>query len=363
MVSVIIDNYNYAGFVGDAIKSVLNQTYTDWELIVVDDGSTDESRDIIESYCSSYSDRIFPIYKENGGQASCFNAGVRLAKGDIIAFLDSDDTWKENKIERIVEAHKQSDYVGHEKEFSNGYKEIIHTEQADRRTYYLRKYGIGDSYDIITSTLSLGRKLAEKIFPMPEKEYRICADHYVKYLALYYENPLFLHEKLTEYRIHGNNGFIVQKQVTGTAEMEFWLDYISVQYVNAKLLSQDENAELIPMKTCSRRNAFWKECAEGFEIRKGERYVLYGTGDDSDRFLKMIIELDGTLIAYCDSNSSKWGKTKNTKTIWSPDELVNKRSEYDRIIISSMYYYPQIAECLENIGLRRGKDYYYTPIF
>ena len=363
MVSVIIDNYNYGRFVGDAIQSVLDQTYDDWEMIVVDDGSSDNSRDVIEGYCNRYADRIFPIYKDNGGQASCFNAGMKIAKGDIIAFLDSDDTWKTNKLERIVEAHKKSAYVGHEKEFSNGYNQIIHTEQADKRSYYLKKYGISDSYDIITSVLSLGRSLADKIFPMPEKEFRICADHYVKYLALYYENPVFLHEKLTDYRIHGDNGFVVKKQTTGTSELELWLDYVSIEYANAKLLSLDDNAELIPMKTCSRRNDFWKECAEGFEIRSGERYVLYGTGEDSDRFLKMIIELDGNLVAYCDSNSDKWGATKNTKTIWSPDELIYNRSEYDKIIISSMFYYPQIAEQLDNMGLKRGKDYYYTPIF
>ena len=363
MVSVIIDNYNYGRFIGDAIQSVVNQTYTDWELVVVDDGSVDESADVIEKYRKIYPDRIFSVYKGNAGQASCFNEGMKHASGEIIAFLDSDDAWKPNKLERIVQAHGISNYVGHEKEFSNGYSQIIHTEQADKRSYYLRKYGINDSYDIITSTLSLGRKLADKIFPMPEKEFRICADHYVKYLALYYDNPVFLHEKLTNYRIHGDNGFVIKKQTTGTADLELWLDYISVQYANTKLLSQDQNAETIPLKTCIRRNEFWKECGEGFEIKRGERYVLYGTGEDSDRFLKMIIELDGELAAYCDSDSSKWGKFKNTKEIWSPDVLLNNRVKYDKIIVASMFYYQQIAERLEQMGLRRGKDYYYTPIF
>ena len=363
MVSVIIDNYNYGRFVTEAIESVLKQTYDDWELIVVDDGSKDDSIKIIKEYADKYPDRIRPVFKENGGQASCFNTGYSLAKGDIIAFLDSDDMWTPDKLERIAEAHKKSGYVAHEKEFSNGYRQIIHTEQGDKRSYYLREYGINDSYDIITSTFSLSRKIADRIFPMPEEEFRICADHYVKYFALYFENPLFLHEKLTLYRIHGDNGFVITKQKSGSAEVEAHLDYVCVEYINDILKASDTNAKLIPHKTWKRHNEFWKECGEGFCINPQERYVLYGTGDDSERFLKAIVELDGKLVAYSDSDEKKWGRIKNTKRILSPNQLIEERATYDKIIIASMFYYDKIAERLDEIGLMRGIDYMYTPVF
>src|SRR5437764_4532232 len=86
-VSIIISSYNYARFLGAAIDSALAQTYPHCEVIVVDDGSTDESRDIL----ASYGTRIVPVFKENGGQASSMNAGVRASKGDVLIFLDSDD--------------------------------------------------------------------------------------------------------------------------------------------------------------------------------------------------------------------------------------------------------------------------------
>ncbi len=363
MVSVIIDNYNYGRFVADAIESVLKQTCDDWELIVVDDGSEDDSVKIIKEYADKYPDRIHSVFKENGGQASCFNAGYSIAKGDIIAFLDSDDTWMSDKLECIVEAHKKSGFVAHEKEYSNGYRQIIHTEQSDKRSYYLREYGINDSYDIITSTLSLSREIADRIFPMPEEEFRICADHYVKYFALYFENPLFLHEKLTAYCIHGDNGFVIAKQKSGSADVEAHLDYVSVEYINNKLRASDPNTKLIPHKTWKRRNEFWKECGEGFCIIPEERYVLYGTGDDSDRFLKAIVELDGDLVAYCDSDEKKWGQIKNTKRVLSPKQLITERDSYDKIIIASMFYYDKIAEKLEKMSFVRGKDYIYTPVF
>ena len=93
LVSVIIGNYNYGRFISEAIESALNQTYKNFELIVVDDGSTDNSREIIESY----GDKLTAIFQENGGQGRAFNAGFAVSKGEIICFLDSDDYYYPEK--------------------------------------------------------------------------------------------------------------------------------------------------------------------------------------------------------------------------------------------------------------------------
>ena len=87
LASIIINNYNYGRFLADAIDSALSQTYPHVEVIVVDDGSTDSSRVII----GRYGDRITAVLKENGGQASAFNAGFRVSLGETIVFLDADD--------------------------------------------------------------------------------------------------------------------------------------------------------------------------------------------------------------------------------------------------------------------------------
>ncbi len=88
-ISVLINNYNYARFLPACIDSVLAQDYADFEIIVVDDGSTDDSRDII----ASYGTRIVPVLKENGGQASSFNAGFAASSGQILCLLDADDAF------------------------------------------------------------------------------------------------------------------------------------------------------------------------------------------------------------------------------------------------------------------------------
>ena len=87
LASVIISNFNYAPFLGAAIDSALALHWSSLEVIVVDDGSTDASRDVIQSY----GDRIRPLFKKNGGQRTAYAAGFALARGDMIIFLDSDD--------------------------------------------------------------------------------------------------------------------------------------------------------------------------------------------------------------------------------------------------------------------------------
>lgn len=105
-VSVIIPTYNRAEYVTQAIDSVLAQTYTDYEIIVVDDGSTDKTREVLEPYM----DKITYIYQENTGVSAARNRGIKAAKGDWVAFLDSDDEWLPEKLAvqmRAVENHPQ----------------------------------------------------------------------------------------------------------------------------------------------------------------------------------------------------------------------------------------------------------------
>ncbi len=97
-VSVIMANYNYARFLRAAIDSVLNQTLRDLELIVVDDGSTDDSRTIIESCLSDPRVRFVPV--NHVGQADAKNNGTALARAPLIAFLDADDIWYVDKLEK-----------------------------------------------------------------------------------------------------------------------------------------------------------------------------------------------------------------------------------------------------------------------
>jgi teichuronic acid biosynthesis glycosyltransferase TuaG len=97
LISIIIPAYNSSLYIAETIDSVLNQSYQTFELLIIDDDSTDNTREIIESYCLK-DDRISYYHQKNAGQAAARNKGIKNAKGKYIAFLDSDDIWMKNKL-------------------------------------------------------------------------------------------------------------------------------------------------------------------------------------------------------------------------------------------------------------------------
>ena len=102
-VSIIINNYNYGRFLGECIDSALGQAYPHCQVIVVDDGSTDESGEVIRRYGG----RIAAIFKANGGQASAYHAGFQQATGELVHFLDADDRLREDCMEKVVAAWRE----------------------------------------------------------------------------------------------------------------------------------------------------------------------------------------------------------------------------------------------------------------
>lgn len=97
-VSIIMPAYNAENYIGKSVKSVLDQTFKNWELIIIDDGSSDRTAEICKKYVS-LDNRIIYVFQENSKQATARNNGLKIAKGDIIAFLDSDDLWLPTKLE------------------------------------------------------------------------------------------------------------------------------------------------------------------------------------------------------------------------------------------------------------------------
>lgn len=95
LVSVIIPAYNSAKFAAKAVESVLAQTYQNYELIVIDDGSTDNTKEVLNRFAG----RVNYIFQENRGPSAARNMGIKVAQGEYICFLDADDTWLPMKLE------------------------------------------------------------------------------------------------------------------------------------------------------------------------------------------------------------------------------------------------------------------------
>ena len=212
LVSIVINNYNYGDFLGDAIDSALNQSYSHTEIIVVDDGSTDNSCNVI----ASYENQIFPIFKKNGGQASAFNAGFAASQGDIICFLDSDDIFLPEKVKKITEifqAYSDSHWCFHSLKlvrieskifFENSHKYV--SQEYDFREE-IRKKGKLHFNHPATSGLCFKRLLLKQILPMPEAQNVSIGDHYLKFTASALSKGFFLDQELAIQRLHNDNAY------------------------------------------------------------------------------------------------------------------------------------------------------------
>jgi teichuronic acid biosynthesis glycosyltransferase TuaG len=116
-VSVVMPAYNAGRYVTESVRSVQAQSYAGWELIIVDDGSTDDTAEVAVGLAASDS-RVRYVRRENGGQAAARNTGLREARGDVVAFLDSDDLWLPGKLERQLEV---LDETGADLVYCDGY--------------------------------------------------------------------------------------------------------------------------------------------------------------------------------------------------------------------------------------------------
>jgi len=110
LVSIIAPTYNCGKFIGETIESVLNQTYQNWEMIIVDDCSTDNTKDVVESYIARDGRIRYHLLEVNSGAAVARTKAMELAVGQYMAFLDSDDLWTRDKLKRQLAFMKENGY-------------------------------------------------------------------------------------------------------------------------------------------------------------------------------------------------------------------------------------------------------------
>ncbi len=215
--SCIINNYNYAEYVGEAIQSVLDQTVAFDEIIVVDDGSTDNSPELIKK-CIKNCENAKVIVKRNQGQLSCFNEGFKASSGDLIYFLDADDLDMPNYLETTLDFYHQAgdcdflccpvqefgkrNSLNHYMNSKNYCKETGFMGYSLLRTLYAKGY-FGSS----TSALSMKRCIIKKFLPLPFlEEWQTRADECLVYgSSLVGARKYFMPQPLIKYRVHEKN--------------------------------------------------------------------------------------------------------------------------------------------------------------
>jgi glycosyltransferase involved in cell wall biosynthesis len=218
-VSVLIDTYNHEDFIEQAIKSVLEQDFpaSESEILVVDDGSTDRTAEIVRRFAP----RVQVLRKNNGGQASAFNAGIPETQGEVVAFLDGDDWWAREKLTTVAEVFRADPavgLVGHG--ISDVYLDGRCVKQALREECRFRlnspqeakKFRMRRGF-LGTSRMAYRKDILLRIGSVPEA-LRFEADEYLFTLAGLFADVVILREALTFYRLHDKNLFQISGRNT-----------------------------------------------------------------------------------------------------------------------------------------------------
>lgn len=201
LISIVINNYNYGKYVGNAIQSALDQRYSNVEVIIVDDGSTDNSKQIISSFAVEKT-----YFKENGGQVSAQNLGFAESKGDIVIFLDSDDYLYPELCIRLVERFSNEivmypyklricDEHGNESQEYMPRAGLVQSDHCE----YLMKYGYMPISPM--SGVAYSRAFLKKVFPFDDQKWNNSIDHYLSFTAPFYGDVHVIDEALGGYRL------------------------------------------------------------------------------------------------------------------------------------------------------------------
>ena len=246
LISIVLPTYNHAQFLNVAIKCVLNQTYTNWELIIIDNNSTDNTNEVINKY-NDY--RIQHVKIDNKGIiSSSRNLGIKLSNGDWIAFLDSDDSWHKSKLEIVV----NNILLNHNIDVVCSNEHLVDSNHSNNNR--ILKYGpfsnnfyqklLIEGNKISTSaTVVKASLIRDQLIYFSEDIRFNTVEDYGFWLDLAFVNAqfIFLPDVLGEYLIHGSNSS--GKLQTHKENLKNLLSY----HIYEKQNFSDNNDEMMKM--------------------------------------------------------------------------------------------------------------------
>lgn len=238
LVSVIIPVYNHAQYVVQALDSVFEQTYPHLEIIIIDDGSKDQSATIVEKYLREHKTRenVVFIRQENRGAHATINRGLEMAHGELLTILNSDDYYATTRLEKMV-AKMQAAKA--EIAFSglcavDEKSVLVPADNEWNRSYHLSVAGMIDTptvsaqllrgnFAISTGNFIFTKKLLQQIGNF--KNYKLAHDYDFLLRAVILTEPLFVRENLYFYRLHGDNSFTKYEEITKVELNAIYCEY------------------------------------------------------------------------------------------------------------------------------------------
>ena len=298
LLSAVVGNYNYGRFLPRCIDSVLAQTYEPIEVVVVDDGSTDESRDVLARYATF----VKVILQENGGQAAALSAGVRASAGELIAFLDADDAWHPDKARAVADAldrNPRAGWLRHKLELADASMEplgrsspgFIGSGPIDPDARYILERVVTAA----TSSIVLRRRVLGAVFPLPSQlDFSFDADILILARLFAAGIPGYsLDRVLGWYRRHEGQRFVEERDVPAMLNRE-----LAVAGGVAKALGRERDVSVASSKhravIAALEGARWWHRSRLTPLAEGARTAL-GYVDDPKLSARQLAAL---LFAY-----------------------------------------------------------------
>ena len=397
-VSIITPCYNSENFIGRYLDSILNQTYPSLELILIDDGSTDSTVEIINSYMDLFLQKgieVKCISKTNGGAASAINVGLKEFTGDYLIWPDSDDFLTEDSIEKRVnflERNSQYGLVRSDADIVNGNEPLkilgcISRKNRNRFNNDIFDELIKERTYCTPGCYMVRREVVLECIPKLHiyesrggQNWQLLLPTTLKHKVGYIDESLYMYVVREDSHSHKpmKKGFnSIVKQINSHEDILlntisrleidkiYYYSLIELKYKKIKLILADSYGKkdlcyklynnikeytIKYPKICKDNNIYLcnKTCTSKGNIPKT---IVFGMGSYFEK-LKKNIKDNYDIIAFADNDINKVGKIKDGVSIISPDKIPTLN--YDKILITSMYFSP-ICKQLINNGINNDK--------
>lgn len=346
LVSIIISSYNYGRYLRETIDSCLDQTYPEVEVIVVDDGSTDNSQELIRSY----GDRIVAVFKENGGHASALNLGFRKSRGDVVIFLDSDDALMPTAAQECVElfGDKRVSSVRWQMWTMDPSSRVMAKKVPPDKIAHgdLREEVLlgGPHHFPPTSGNAWARWFLERVMPIPEDLFRLGGgDLYLATLAALYGTVRATDEPQGLYRIHTDK-YTLRESFDERLKLFVKMWDGSLEALARHAMGLGIKVKLEALK----RNGWWRKIGAAVEdlrrvVPGGASYVLveddyWGVGN---------VIPGGCRRAFLDRDGRYWGPPRSDKAaIEALEELRKQGASFLAFAWSSYWWFQHFPDFL-----------------
>jgi len=364
-VSIIMTSYNYADLITKSIDSVIRQIYKDWELIIVDDGSCDNSIEVINQYVQKYPN--IKLFTHDNNRNKGLKETVKLAlgkcSGNYIAFLESDDYWEDDYISKKINIFSQNTDVklvfnginvfGDENLIAKFEKRlnIIYKKIDKINSNYLRSEDISHYFLVNNMIVTFSSVIIEKA-ALRECNFDSPIDAWLDwwlYTQIVFKYPIYyLNEKLTHWRRHTDSycisSFIKEKRIQ---EENFFR--ISLLKFVKQLKHSEYNTIFLKaflFKLINKKMYEYEDNKNSFiKSLKGKKIYLYGAGIFAEEIIEYCNTINLDIAGFIDGDKNKAQQKINKYTIFTKDDIVTLRP--DIIIISVKEWEPCYFELFE----------------